>query len=218
MKRLFACMALLFAPVLCPTVLAQDTDAGGVTAAHPEEHPRFGDRTKADMTVMYSGEDAPDGLIFQSLVRRMASGIQDDPERAQRDVKRGMGIESDDEALAFIGRLANEHKKLEKAHAEARRTFICGARPGRSRSELFNDLESLARVRVTIAADAYDRFLTSLSPDEAADLDRWIQFRKPGFAYYAPSAEQMTDRMGVDAIAHYKDKCIRIEQKLEGLK
>ena len=179
------------------------------------DSPRFsGDTDQVELKVDYRGDDTPDGIIFQSLIRRVTSGYQTDPDRALRKVKREMAVESDDNALKFIRLLEIEHKKLSEAKIRAEHTFICSAQPGRKKSELFRDLDTLTGVEIELAAFAYDEFSASLSPDKSFNLDNWIQETKAGFRYFVTSAEQMTEKMGLDAVTHYEDKCIKIEQKL----
>ena len=183
------------------------------------DSPRFsGDTDEVELKVAYRGDNTPDGIIFQSLIRRMTSGYHSDPDRALKKVKRKMAIESDDDAVEFIRLLEMEHKKLSKAKTQAKHTFICGAQPGRKKSELFRDLDTLTSVEIDLAAVAYDQFSASLNPDKSSNLHNWIQETKAGFQYYVPSAEQITEKMGLDAVTHYRDQCIKIEQKLERMK
>ena len=177
--------------------------------------PKFADDPDAvELKVSYRGDNTPDGIIFQSLIRRIASGYQSNPDRTLMKVKMQMAIESDDEAVDFIRLLETAHQKLSKAKTQASHTFICGAQPGRTKSELFRDLDTLTSVEIDLTAVAYDDFSASLDPDTASNLDNWIQDTKSGFSYYVPSAEQVTEKMGVNALAHYRDRCIRLEQKL----
>ena len=177
-----------------------------------------GDPETLEMKVEYRGDDTPDGIIFQSLIRRIATGYQSSPDRTLTKIKRNMAIESDVEALEFIGLFEMEHRKLVKAKTHAKHAYICVAQPGRSKSELFGDLDTLTAVEIDLAAAAYDDFSASLGPEKSSNLDSWIQKTKAGFQYYVPSAEQVTAKMGVDAVTHYKDQCKKIEQRLEGMK
>ena len=73
-------------------------------------------------------------------------------------------------------------------------------------------------VEIGLAEAAYAKFSASLNPDASSKLAGWVQKTKAGFQYYVPSAAQMTRRMGVDALAHYKDRCVEIERELESIK
>lgn len=183
------------------------------------DSPRFsGDTDKVELKVEYRGDDTPNGIIFQSLIRRIALGYQSDPDRTLKKVKREMAFETDYDAFEFISLLEKEHKELSKAKTLAKHTLTCGAQPGRSARELFGDLDTLTGIEIDLAAAAYDEFSASLNSDKSSNLDSWIQGSKAGFHYFVTSAEQITDKMGVDAVAHYKDQCIKIEQDLERMK
>ena len=180
------------------------------------ESPHFeADSDEVEFKIKYQEYEAPNGIVFQSLARRIATGYRSDPERTIEKVSREMAIADDRDTRDFIKRITKEHEELSRAKTLAERVYFCGTHPGRSRSELFSDLDTLSNVEVELAAAAYETFSNSLEPDVSSRLDDWIHKTKSGFQYYVPSAKQVTEKMGIDPIAHYSDRCTKIKQKLE---
>lgn len=162
----------------------------------------------------FRGAETPDSIMFQSLIRRTSEQYVSDPERTIRNVKYDMRFSSDAEAVAFISILDQHHKNLSKNKLLLRKSILCTSTPYKSRKNLFNDVDLSWDRELSLAAFAYDEFVATLDPDYLERFSTWLEEAKQGYQYYVFKAESSFEGRADDPIAHYRDKCIQMDEKL----
>ena len=157
----------------------------------------------------YVDSDVPDGIVFQSLVKRVSARYGGDEERTLRIVRHSMGFSSDEETLSFVALIDEQQKKLRTTQLQNKLSIMCDLESEKTKQVMFHDVDMLADLKISSSDEAYRAFSRSLDAQTAQSFTAWVEKTKKGFQYTVFKAESALQEKGESPLAFYQIECAK---------